>query len=387
MKKLLILFVILILSGCTMKTETEYVVDEETKQKLIEQLKEELKNEFIIEYQPSLSDIENMILTVVENNGKSLIGVTNLKKVKPTEAVSGYITQGTGSGVIYDYQDGYYYAITNAHVVDGADSVKVVLEDETTLDVVTIYGTKLYVSDQQSDIAVIKFPYDQNLKVAQFYDSEMIQKGQIAVAMGNPLGYEYFGSVTMGIVSGLSRGIDIDYNGDNVIDWKANLIQHDVAISPGNSGGPLFDLNGRVIGINNMKIVEDNVSNIGFAIPANTAIEIATILREKGSVSRAKLGITGNDIATLRDNPINNIPAEVKGGVYISTISPGGTVDGTGIQVGDIIQEFNGAPIVEFDDLRYQLDNSYVGDEVTLKVYRSGQLLEFEITLKELPNQ
>lgn len=363
------------LSGCVIRTQTEYVVDESTKQEIYQQVVEELKNEFIINYHnPSLAEIENMIIDVVDQYGKAFIGVSNYR-VNSTLFGIQEVLQGTGSGVIYDYdeENHFYYAITNAHVVDGADKVKVVFENGETVYTEPIYQGKFYVADLVTDIAVIKFAYHEPLKVVQFADSDQLRRGQLAIAIGNPLGYDYFGSVTFGVVSGLSRGVDIDYNNDQIIDWKATLIQHDVAISPGNSGGPLFDLNGRLIGINNMKIVDSDVSNIGFAIPSNTVLEIATILRTNGKVSRPYLGFVGQVVT----NPIK--------GIYITDISSPSSLTGTGVRVGDIITAFNGQKVESFDDLTSYLSQCRVGDKIDLTIYRQGRTYTYKITLAERP--
>lgn len=374
MKKLIVLFAIILMSGCTIQTEQSYVIDDATKEELIEQLKEELAEDLRIEYQPSLTDVENLIMAVVQNNERAIIGVSNLSRTSTLPPQ--YQLASTGSGFIYDYDDeGYYYAITNAHVVEEADKISVVLYNEEQVDAVPIYGTQIYVADAESDIGVIKFKYDKEpLKVVEITDSEAVLKGQLAIAIGNPLGYDYFASVTMGVISGLARGVSIDYNNDQVNDWTAKLIQHDAAISPGNSGGPLFDINGRVIGVNNMKIVDSDVSNIGFAIPSNTALEIATILREKGRVQRAALGVIIDQL---------NLPEGVDRGVMIIQVNEGGSVDGSGIQANDVIIEFDGITINNFNDLSYALDNSYVGDNVVIKVNRNGSILSFNVILKE----
>lgn len=379
MKKLILICFIFILTGCSFTTKQEYVVDEATKAEIKQQLLAELKEELKIEYQPSLLEIENQIRVVLDHNLKAVIGVSNFQMVGSTLQQA-----GTGSGVIYKLEydavadKDYYYAITNEHVVDAAHEVHVVINGDTYVK------AQLLGSDKLSDIAVIRFEYDEPLKVSKFANSDQLQSGQIAIAIGNPLGYDYFGTVTMGVISGLSRGLNIDYDNDKVIDWKATLIQHDASISPGNSGGPLYNLQGEVIGINNMKIVETNASNIGFAIPSNTATKIAAILETEGVVKRPLLGIQGRDINILRQQG-EVFPKELDGGVQITVISDNGSSDGSGLRVGDIITEYNGIKIDTFDELRAAINDSVVGETVKVKVYRNGSYHTYDVTLKERP--
>jgi serine protease Do len=229
-------------------------------------MKSELIDELNLNNQTTNTELQNfetLIIDVVNKNTQAVLGVSNYQNVYNTlQEVS------TGSGVIYKRVNDDYYLVTNEHVVRDAKKLRVVLENNEYVDAI------LLGSDMSSDLAVLKFTLNRDLPVSTFADSSLITRGQIAIAIGSPLGFEYYGSVTMGVISGLSRLVHVDNNEDGVIDFTEVLIQHDVAINPGNSGGPLYNINGEIIGINNMKSIEENVDNIGFAIPSNTVVEI-----------------------------------------------------------------------------------------------------------------
>lgn len=361
-------------------------LSEEDWQNIVEQVMDQVREELLNEYQQGLSDVENMIINVVRTYAESVVGVSNYKRQNNVSVV-----QSTGSGVIYKHiiDTSEYFVVTNEHVVDGADEIRIVLEDGREIT------AELIGKDAQTDLAVLKFQLTDSLPTAIFGNSSELVRGQFAIAIGNPLGYDYYGSVTFGIVSGLTRDISIDYDNDNVIDWVATLIQHDAAISPGNSGGGLFNIKGELIGINNMKIVESRVDDIGFAIPVNTVIYIIEQLETYGKVERPSLGITGiavenvlynNELirAGLASGEIIPIPAGVTSGVYVSTIVKNGSAEGY-LQPGDIIVKFNDIEINKFDDMRLQINNARIGDEVTLTIIRNNVQMTVTLTLKKRP--
>lgn len=367
MKKYIILIMtiaVFLLSGCMIETRDFFELDESQRQAIIDEIKEKIEKEAPMVIHPDLAEVENLIVHVVETNEKAIVGISNIVRNNLS-----YDVKSTGSGFIYDYEakgDHYrYYVITNAHVVEDADRLEIVLYDGTTIQASTIFESRIYVLDVETDIAVISFEYDEPLKVVEFTDSDNIRKGQFAIAVGNPLGYDYFGSVTFGVVSGLAREVRHGY-------FQTPVIQHDAAISPGNSGGPLFDINGRVIGVNNMKVVRENVSGIGFAIPSNTARQIAKTLREEGEVLRAAIGIY-------------YIPNKVVegGGIEVEDIILGGAAQLAGIRKGDVIIRFDDKEIQTSKDLAEALAESKPGQTVTVVVRRGGQELSFNVTLQQ----
>ncbi len=220
---------------------------------------------------------------IYNSYASSVVSVVNLKQISirdffgNTYTTDEQVQQGVGSGFIYKKDNGYYYALTNNHVVDGSDSINIVLNsedlnednvDENVIDA-DIVGT-----DEDYDVAVLRFKSDKDITPVELGTSENLLPGQNVVAIGSPYGTDFQGTITKGIISAPTRTLTGD-SGD-----AYTYIQTDAAINPGNSGGPLFDEDGRVIGMNNMKIADSESDNMGFAIPIDTAIEIATQIEE-----------------------------------------------------------------------------------------------------------
>ena len=211
-----------------------------------------------------------------------------------------------------------------------------------------------------------------------------MQKGDIVLAVGNPIGFDYYGSMTMGIVSGLDRYFDIDGNG--VKDMFVNYIQHDAAINNGNSGGALFNTDGEVIGINVIKLTATEIEGMGFAIPSNLVSDICDDIEEFGySKQKPVLGI---NFVSIKDGEAFfiqegiTLPAEITAGFYINSVVEGSTLDGY-VQPGDILTEIDG--IILDDTLDFILDFSIylVGDEIDITLYRDGEYITYtDIILK-----
>ena len=183
----------------------------------------------------------------------SVVGVTNLQTVRDIWSSSETTKEtGTGSGVIYKKQDGKAYIVTNHHVVEGAQELDITFDDGTKAE------GRLIGSDMWTDLAVIEIDATDVKAVAEFGDSDALKRGETVIAIGNPLGLGFSGSVTLGVVSGKDRSIPVDFNEDGIVDWYADVLQTDAAINPGNSGGALMNLAGQLIGINSMKISAGN---------------------------------------------------------------------------------------------------------------------------------
>ena len=192
---------------------------------------------------------------------------------------------GTGSGVIYKKDGEYAYIVTNHHVVDQADMIEIVLNDDTNLE------AELLGSDLFTDLAVLRVDGNEIDSTIEMGSSDNVKVGEPVIAIGNPLGHMFAGSVTQGIISGKQRTIPQDFNQDGRPDWQAEVIQTDAAINPGNSGGALINIEGQLIGINSMKISQTIAQGIGFAIPIDTARPIIEELEETGKVTRPYLGV------------------------------------------------------------------------------------------------
>jgi len=258
--------------------------------------------------------------------------------------------QGTGSGIIIDKQG---HIVTNNHVVEGADDIIVILHDGKELEA-TLIGR-----DSQTDLAVIKVDSD-NLTVAELGDSSALKVGELAVAIGSPMGTEYAGSVTAGIISGLNRTVSI---GDDSI----KLIQTDAAINPGNSGGALVNSEGKVIGINTIKFAETRVEGMGFAIPINEAKPIIDDLINNKKVLRPFLGIQGITISKEEAEQF-----QLPQGVGVRVVIPGSGAEAAGIRRGDIITKVDDKKVLTIEDLIAEIQKHKVGDSILVEVYNQG---------------
>lgn len=272
----------------------------------------------------------------------------------------------TGTGVILSREG---YIVTNNHVVDGASEITIQLTDDR------MFPAKLVGSDGATDLAVLRIEAGE-LIPAQFGDSEALRVGDSVVAIGDPLGTEFRGTMTNGIVSAINR--DVSVNGRIL-----NLIQTNAALNSGNSGGPLINCYGQVVGINTMKIgtFTDNagVEGLGFAIPSATVREVVGQLIAKGYVSgRPMLGIQGESLSSFYQH-FYRMPA----GMYVTAVEDGSPADSIGLEAGDILMKVDGLQILDMNTLNTVLYNHQVGDVVTLTVYRGGYQANVQATLAE----
>ena len=271
-----------------------------------------------------------------------------------------YVQSGAGSGVIIS-QDGYI--LTCAHVVDGATSVQVQLQSGDTYDA-TIVG-----SDSTSDIAVLKIEAA-GLTPAVIGDSDALAVGETVVAVGNPLG-TLSNTVTDGIISALNREVTVEDN-------DMTLLQTNASISPGNSGGGLFNANGELIGIVNAKSSYSEAEGIGFAIPIDSAMEIAQQLIENGAVIRPALGVKILDVMDANTASQLGVSAT---GVYVVEVTAGGGAEAAGVQAGDRIIAVDDTAVSSSNSVKSYLADKQVGDTVNLQVEREGKVLTLTVTL------
>ncbi len=271
-----------------------------------------------------------------------------------------YVQSGAGSGVIIS-QDGYI--LTCAHVVDGATSVKVQLQNGETYDA-SIVG-----SDATSDIAVIKIEAT-GLTPAVIGDSDALAVGETVVAVGNPLG-TLSNTVTDGIISALNREVTVEDN-------DMTLLQTNASISPGNSGGGLFNANGELIGVVNAKSSYSEAEGIGFAIPIDQAMEVAQQLIENGAVIRPALGVKILDVMDANTASQLGVSAT---GVYVVEVTAGGGAEAAGVQAGDRIIAVDDTAVSSSNSVKSYLADKQVGDTVSLQVEREGKVLTLTVTL------
>ena len=276
------------------------------------------------------------------------------------------VESGAGSGVIIS-SDGYI--LTCAHVVDGASTITVTIGDKD-------YTATLVGEDTTSDIAVIKIDAD-GLTPATVGNSDGLKVGQSVMAVGNPLG-ELGGTVTGGMISALNRSVTIQ--GSSSVNTMS-LIQMDASVSPGNSGGGLFNMNGELVGIVNAKSSSSDAEGLGFAIPINDAIKVAQELLENGYVTgRPYLGITYlavTDAQTASQLGVNAY------GVYVVEVVKGGPAEKAGLQAGDRIVSVDGTEIASKDDLGTLMQKHAAGDTLSITIARDGQMQTVNVTLGE----
>ncbi len=315
----------------------------------------------------TLSEARNTaVVQAVKKVSPAVVGITTKVYNRDIFNRKVLVGEGVGSGIIFD-KDGYI--ATNNHVVGNNKTVIVSLADGRTADG-TVVGT-----DARTDLAVVKINLS-DIAVADFGDSDSLQVGEPAIAIGNPLGLEFQGTVTAGVISSLNRTIAGEGQ-------SMELIQTDAAINPGNSGGALVDADGEVIGINSAKISKEGVEGLGFAIPINTARPILEDLIKNGRVVRPYLGLYGLDkkMAARFGMDFDG------GGVYVYRIVVGGPLDGSGIRHGDILTKIDDKVIEDYLSLQKIVESYRVGDTVTITYIRDGSEHTAKIMLQELSPQ
>ena len=301
---------------------------------------------------------------VAKTVGPAVVGITN-KAVALDFFDRPVATEGVGSGVIFK-SDGYI--ITNNHVIAGAKEIIVSLSDGNTVN------GKLIGTDEMTDIAVVKVEA-KDLPTATLGDSDEVVVGEPAIAIGNPMGLEFQGSVTVGVISALNRTLDLN-------DGRVKLFQTDAAISPGNSGGALVNADGEVIGINSAKLATNGVEGMGFAIPINTVKSIVAELMDKGYVARPYLGVTIFDKPTAARY---GYQLSIDKGVYIFQVAIDSPAGRGGLQRGDILLSIDGKAVNSVSEVRNEVASHKVGDKVKVLIDRDGKQETIELTLEEMP--
>lgn len=305
------------------------------------------------------------VVEAVKRVGPAVVGITTQIYDRDIFNRRIEVGQSVGSGVIFDAKG---YIVTNNHVVGNSEKVNVSLSSGNTVQG-TVVGT-----DAATDLAVVKIDADDSLPVAEFGDSDQLQVGETAIAIGNPLGLEFQGTVTVGVISALNRTLDD-------MDLRFRLIQTDAAINPGNSGGALVTADGKVIGINSAKIAKEGVEGMGFAIPVNQARTIIEELIRSGHVTRAYLGLYGadKDIAARYGYRWDD---SVKG-VLVMRIAENSPLSLSDIRPGDYITAVGGKPINSVRDIRDALEGYKPGDVVTVSYVHGGRERTADILLSE----
>ncbi|MGO2109258.1 MAG: S1C family serine protease, partial [Staphylococcus equorum] len=312
---------------------------------------------------------------MINDVSPAIVGVINMQKAQNLDSLlkgesSKSEEAGVGSGVIYQKNNGSAYIVTNNHVIDGANEIKVQLHNSKQVD------AKLVGKDALTDIAVLKINDTKGTKAIDFANSSKVKTGDSVFAMGNPLGLQFANSVTSGIISASERTIDTKTSaGTN----KVNVLQTDAAINPGNSGGALVDINGNLVGINSMKIASEQVEGIGFAIPSNEVKVTIKELVENGEIERPSIGISLLNVSEIPEQYKEELNTKRKDGVYIAKVHADNE-----LKEGDIITAIDDKKVKEDTDLRsYLYENKKPGDSVEMTIERNGKEQTVEVPLKE----
>lgn len=321
----------------------------------------------------AVGKVQDAVVSVLnyQSSGDPLDGNTSEKQAS------------SGSGVIYKKANGKAYIVTNNHVVANAEKLEVTFANGKKA------SAKLLGTDVWNDLAVLEISGKNVSKVAEFGNSDSLKVGEPAIAIGSPLGTEFSGSVTEGIISGLNRAVPVDTNSDGQEDWEADVIQTDAAVNPGNSGGALINIQGQVIGINSMKISMQNVEGISFSIPINTVEPIIQQLETKGEVVRPSLGVTLRDVETIpsaQQKSVLKLPENINYGAMVQQVTKSSAAAKAGLKQYDVITELNGKKVTNSISLRKELysPNLQIGDKIAIKYYRDGKLKSTTLTLVAL---
>ncbi len=329
--------------------------------------------------QTSLSNYSDTAVYAANKVLPSIVGISVEYNVNSLVSMFGRQPQtntakATGSGIIMS-EDGYI--LTNNHIVATSSSESYYSVSEATKITVTLfndeteYEAKIIGTDEQTDLAVIKIEKT-GLSKAEFADSDNIKVGEFAMAVGNPLGMQ--SSITCGVVSAVNREVT-DSDGK-----KFTLIQTDAAINSGNSGGALVNSEGKVIGINTLKLSGTGIEGMGFAIPINSTTDISSQLIQYSKVKRPYIGISGMDLteSTAKAN-------KLVVGIYVKAVDDFSAGEKAGIKIGDVIIEADGKKITKMDELNEIKNSHQIGDEMKVKVNRDGQEKDLTIVLGEQP--
>ena len=335
-------------------------------------------------------DVSSQITDAVQEVDDSVVSVINMQRIgqDPFGWYGGGSQEmdeedlqqvGTGSGAVYKVDGETAYIFTNNHVVDGSDAVEVLFKDGSRVEA-EIVGADIW-----TDLAVLAIDSEVVTTVAEFGDSENLTVGEPAIAIGSPLGTNFASSVTSGIISAVERTVPVDTNMDGENDWEMTAIQTDAAINPGNSGGPLVNIAGQVVGINSMKISSSTIEGMGFAIPSNDALDIINQLEQNGDVVRPVIGVGMVDLAMVspqQQRSILNLPEDVTEGIVVAEVQPGSSADEAGMEPNDVIVSFNGEEVGNGVELRQEIYDTEVGDEVEVEFYREGERQSTTITMR-----
>lgn len=295
------------------------------------------------------------------------------------QTFKGQESLGSGSGFVYKKDDKNTYILTNQHVVEQSESIKVLTSDGRQLAATYLGG------DSYADLAVLKIDGTSFKTVASIGSSEKLKLGDTLFAVGSPLGSSYAGSVTRGILSGKDRMITVSVAGTRTNDWIMKVIQTDAAINPGNSGGPLCNAAGQVIGVISMKFATEEIEGMGFAIPIEYAMDNIEILEKGQKITRPYLGIEMADVSDTYNlyRAGISIDPSIKEGVVVVNVLSNTAAANAGLQKGDVIVKIGDAEITSPASLKYNIFQHKVGDQVEIEYFRGKDKKKTKVVLTQ----
>lgn len=312
------------------------------------------------------------IISAAERVNATVVSVIRYRKDEKGEQKQA----GIGSGVIFENERGKVRVVTNFHVIDGGDAFEVVLHNEIAKK------AKVIGKDMLSDLAVLEMDDKDVEHYAVFGDSDGLKVGDAVLAVGNPLGLGFSHTTTFGVVSSINRSIPISLSNNGFYDWEMQVIQTDAAINRGNSGGALVNLDGEVIGINNMKVANFGVEGLGFAIPSNTVVPIIESLVKHGKVKRPFMGVATLDYDYVPEEKELNLPRGVKEGLLVMTVS--GPAEAAGLKEDDFIVALDEKEVSSTIELRqYLYEHKGIGEDLEVTFYRDRKQHRVVLSLGE----
>jgi serine protease Do len=322
-----------------------------------------------------VKEIQTVKEVIVEENDRIKGAIDNIyDAVVLLESYQNNRLIGSGTGFIYKKDNDKGYILTNHHVIANATKINATLSNGQEIEV------KILGSDLISDLAVLSIDKDAVLQVANIATTDDLELGDTVFTVGSPIGKQYIGTVTKGILSGKNRTIEVSLaNGDFIM----QVLQTDAAINPGNSGGPLLNINGDVIGINSLKLVKDTIEGMGFAIPIEIAMGAVDRLEKGEKIERPMIGISLINVTDKYNLFLRSltVPTSVTEGVVIEAVEDDNPAANAGLLRGDIIVEINGTKTKDLAHFRFNLYKQKVGDTITIKYYRGEELKEVEVLL------
>lgn len=341
----------------------------------------------LLKWTPIVSEVLGSSNTVVTKNGTQIYEKNSLaaavEKVYDSVAVvKGYKNENlvsTGTAFVYKTDDKYGYLLTNQHVISSSEKINVVMTNDEEVEAKVLGG------DEYLDLAVLRIDKSKVIQVANIGSSEDMNLGDTVFTVGSPMGYDYRGSVTSGILSGKDRMVSVSISNSTSSDWVMRVLQIDASINPGNSGGPLLNANGEVIGVCSMKLVDDEIEGMGFAIPIEYAMNHVESLENGKEIEWPMLGINMINVsntAMLYRSGIK-ISSDIKEGVVVTDVVSNTGAAKAGLQSGDIIIKVDGNKVKDSAYLRYELYQHQAGDSIEITYIRNNKEATVKVTLNK----